>query len=190
VHLDRELTSEHSALVASLEDGTRVSAETLRRVACDGGVVAVSIDEQAGVLDVGRRTRAIPEAIRRALTIRDHACRFPGCSNTRFLHGHHVRHWLHGGRTALDNLVLLCSFHHRAVHEGGFGITLAASGEVVVRTPAGALLPASPRLAPDPGAVDWGDLGWIMPGETVMPFPSWDGEPPDYDAAVGALAAA
>ena len=61
------------------------------------------------MLDVGRRTRSIPPAIRRALWVRDRGCRFPGCRHTRFLHGHHVRHWLAGGETRLDNLVLLCS---------------------------------------------------------------------------------
>jgi hypothetical protein len=76
----------------------------------------------AAVLDVGRRTRAIPTAIRRALWIRDKGCRFPGCASTRFLHGHHVQRWLHGGRTSLDDLILLCSFHHRLVHEGGFTV--------------------------------------------------------------------
>ncbi len=115
IHVDRDLTSAEGTLGATLEDGTHVSAETLRRVACDGGVVAAVVDEQGAVLDVGRRTRAIPTAIRRALWIRDQGCRFPGCSNKRFVHGHHIEHWLHGGRTSLDNLVMLCSFHHRQI---------------------------------------------------------------------------
>jgi hypothetical protein len=145
VHLDRELTSVEPKLRASLEDGTHVSAETLRRVACDSGLVAAALDEGTSVLDIGRRTRAIPTAIRRALSIRDRGCRFPGCGNTRFLHGHHVAHWLHGGRTALENLVLLCPFHHRMVHEGGFGIAVGDRGEVEVRTPAGKPLPSGAK---------------------------------------------
>src|SRR5882724_9651882 len=107
IHVDRDLTSAANTLSARLEDGTPVSSETLRRVCCDGGVIAATVDQQGAVLDVGRRTRAIPTAIRRALWIRDQGCRFPGCPNHCFLHGHHIRHWLHGGRTSLDNLVQL-----------------------------------------------------------------------------------
>jgi hypothetical protein len=72
-----------------------VSAETLRRVACDCGLVAVGHDGQA--LNIGRRARSIPPAIRRALMLRDHGCAFAGCTHTRFLHAHHIEHWLHGG---------------------------------------------------------------------------------------------
>ena len=73
------------------------------------------------VLDVGRRTRTIPPALRRALEVRDRGCRFPGCG-LRFTDGHHVKHWADGGETTLDNLILLCRFHHRLVHEGGWRV--------------------------------------------------------------------
>ena len=183
------LTSAEGQLGATLEDGTHVSAETLRRVACDGGVVAAVVDEQGGVLDVGRRTRAIPTAIRRALWIRDEGCRFPGCSNKRFVHGHHIEHWLHGGRTSLDNLVMLCSFHHRLIHEGGFSIRLAADDEVEVRAPGGALLSTGLKAANDVGGVVWWNDGAFggarVDAYTAMPL--WDGDPVDYDAAVGSL---
>ena len=193
IQVGPELTSGEGALGATLEDGTPVSAETLRRVACDGGLVVVASDPAGHVLDVGRRTRAIPAAIRRALLLRDRHCRFPGCANRAFLHGHHVRHWLHGGRTALDNLLTLCSFHHRQVHEGGFRVSLTADAEVEVWTPDGRRLPAIPRLAPDPGTLDWLGGEWdprdgarpAMDGP--LPLPIWDGEPPDYEAAVDAL---
>ena len=178
------------ALSASLDDGTHVFAETLRRVACDGGLLAAVVDERAGVLDVGRRTRAIPTAIKRALWLRDAGCRFPGCANRRFVHGHHVRHWLHGGRTALDNLVLLCTFHHRLVHEGGFTVALTDDGHIEVRTPAGAKLPAVPDVAPDGGAVEWEGDWWTAGDRLAPPLPSWTGEPVDYDEAVAVLAAA
>ena len=192
IHVDRELTSAEGLLGATLEDGTHVSAETLRRVACDGGVVAAVVDEQGAVLDIGRRTRAIPTAIRRALWIRDQGCRFPGCSNKRFVHGHHIKHWLHGGRTSLDNLVMLCSFHHRQIHEGGFSIELAADGGVEVRAPAGVRLPAWLKVPKDAGRIvweNWWDNG-VLGGAGVDAYtalPSWNGDPVDYDAAVGAL---
>ena len=77
------------------------------------------------MLDVGRKTRTIPPALRRALEARDRGCRFPGCG-LRFTDAHHVRHWADGGPTRLENLVLLCRRHHRAVHEEGFRVELAA----------------------------------------------------------------
>jgi hypothetical protein len=85
---------------------------------------------------VGRRTRTIPPALRRALQARDRGCRFPGCDG-RFTDAHHVTHWADGGRTDLKNLVLLCRRHHRAVHEGGMRVCLDIEGKVAFFTPAG-----------------------------------------------------
>jgi hypothetical protein len=104
---------------SNLEDGVRVSAETSRRLCCDSALVKVLRGPDGEVLDVGRRTRTIPPAIRRALEVRDGGCRWPGC-NLRFTAAHHVEHWAEGGETRLGNLLLLCSFHHRKVHEGGW----------------------------------------------------------------------
>ena len=193
VHLEPDLASPDGALAATLQDGTHVAAEALRRVACDDGVVVVASDPTGQILDVGRRTRAIPTAIRRALLSRDRHCRFPGCANQAFLHGHHIQHWIHGGPTTLENLLTLCSFHHRQVHEGGFHVSLTAGAEVEVWTPDGRRLPAVPRLAPDPGTIDWLDGAWDPRDGTrpsfdgPLPLPIWDGEPPDYEAAVDAL---
>jgi Domain of unknown function (DUF222)/HNH endonuclease len=70
-------------------------------------------------LEVGRATRVVSAAQRTALAVRDGGCRFPGCDRPpAWCEAHHRRHWLHGGATDLDNLVLLCRAHHRAVHEG------------------------------------------------------------------------
>jgi hypothetical protein len=101
-----------------IDDGPSIAAETARRIACDASVVTIVEDERGEPLDVGRKTRAIPPAVRRALASRDKGCRFPGCTHTRYVDGHHVRHWAEGGETKLSNLVTLCRFHHRAVHEG------------------------------------------------------------------------
>ncbi len=87
--------------------GIHVSAETARRVACDAATVTMRHGPGGEILDVGRRTRTVPPALRRALAARDRQCRFPGCGNRR-CDSHHVEHWADGGRTALDNLVLLC----------------------------------------------------------------------------------
>jgi hypothetical protein len=110
---------------SELEDGTRVSAETSRRLACDASVVEVRHDGDGRILDVGRRRRSIPPAIRRALEVRDRGCRFPGCGS-RFCDAHHIVHWADGGETRLDNLVLLCRHHHRLLHEEGFRLELNA----------------------------------------------------------------
>src|SRR5690606_12962749 len=104
-----------------LEDGTRVSYETSRRIACDASRVRVLRGPGGSVLDVGRRTRTIPPALRRALEVRDRRCRLPGCGR-RFTDAHHVRHWAEGGATSLGNCLLLCRHHHRLVHEGGWTI--------------------------------------------------------------------
>ena len=82
------------------------------------------------MLDVGRKTRTVPSAIRRALDHRDRGCRFPGCGN-RFCDAHHIKHWADGGETRLDNLVLLCRRHHRAVHEQGFGVKMVEGTETI-----------------------------------------------------------
>ena len=81
-------------------------------------LISIVEGERGEPLNVGRKTRTIPPAIRRALSCRDKGCRFPGCSFKRYVDGHHVKHWAHGGETKLSNLMTLCRFHHRLVHEG------------------------------------------------------------------------
>ncbi len=103
-----------------MQHGPHVSAETCRRVTCDCSTANVVEDEHGEPLSIGRRSRTIPPAIKRALVVRDGGCRFPGCTNCRYVVGHHIQHWSDGGGTSLDNLVLLCDFHHHLVHEGGF----------------------------------------------------------------------
>ena len=122
--------------LSRLADGTRLSAETARRLACDAAVVVVARASNASgsrgdvrVLDVGRRTRTIPPALRRALDVRDGACRYPGCGS-RFADAHHIVHWADGGETRLENLVLLCLRHHRAVHEGRARVCRGADDSV------------------------------------------------------------
>ena len=144
VHVDEGVLEADDAPGQSvLEDGPYVSAETSRRVACDAARVIMRHDRNGRVLDVGRRTRTVPPALRRALTARDHRCRFPGCS-ARHCDAHHVRHWARGGATKLDNLVLLCRRHHRAVHEEGFTVTLRDDGEARFTRPDGRPLLAAP----------------------------------------------
>ena len=113
-----------------LENGPHVSAETSKRIACDCCKTDVEDDAHGEPLNIGRRSRTIPPAMRRALKARDGGCRFPGCTSHKFCDGHHIRHWSDGGETSLDNLVLLCRYHHRLVHEGGFDCKRSQDDEI------------------------------------------------------------
>jgi uncharacterized protein DUF222/HNH endonuclease len=131
VHVDESALSHEGAGGCELEDGSALSSETARRIACDASVVRN-----------GRKTRAIPPAMRRGLRARDRGCRFPGCENRRFLDAHHVHHWARGGPTRMDNLLLLCRRHHRLVHEGGYRVDRQGR----FYDPWGSRLPEVPRL--------------------------------------------
>ncbi|MDZ7769562.1 MAG: DUF222 domain-containing protein [Woeseiaceae bacterium] len=96
--------------------------ESVRRIGCDSDRIFLVEDEHGEPLSIGRKSRVVPAAIRRALWARDRGCRFPGCGRKRFVDAHHIEHWSNGGETGLDNLMLLCGEHHRLVHEGGFHI--------------------------------------------------------------------
>ena len=170
--------------------GIHVSAETARRMACDTATVSMHHGPGGEILDVGRRTRTISPALRRALAARDRHCRFPGCGNLR-CDGHHIEHWADGGRTALDNLVLLCRRHHRAVHEEGFRVTLDAAGDARFLGPDGLPLaeappaPAwtGPPLQPTNDAL--ATTGIQIDADTATP--SWRGERLDLDYAMSVL---
>ena len=125
---------------ASFDYGGSVAVETARRLGCDGALVGVVQGDKGEPLAVGRRTRAVPPAIRRALRVRDGGCRFPGCDRSRYTHAHHIKHWADGGETSLDNLVTLCSRHHRLVHEGGYGVRVK-DGEIRFTRPDGRDIP-------------------------------------------------
>jgi hypothetical protein len=106
-------------------------------------------------LDVGRKTRTIPPAIRRALATRDRQCRFPGCQARR-CDAHHVDHWADGGATRLDNLLLLCRRHHRLVHEGGVTVAIDVDGAAHFTLRNGHHLASSPPLLLDTVALEEG----------------------------------
>jgi hypothetical protein len=103
--------------------------ETVKRLACDASVVVVTEDERGTPLTVSRKQRIVSTPIRRAIWARDRHCTFPGCQRTRLLEAHHVQHWAEGGETSVDNLTLLCRFHHELLHEGRFGIRRDYRGE-------------------------------------------------------------
>lgn len=98
-------------------DGHAIDPETIRRWACDAGIVRIITDAESQPIDVGRRTRTIPPALRRALELRDGGCTWKGCdAPLAWCDGHHIVHWADGGDTNLNNTKLLCRKHHTRTH--------------------------------------------------------------------------
>ncbi len=96
---------------------TTCPSPTIRRLACDAEIIPAVLGSQGEPFDVGRAKRLVTLAIWAALVIRDRHCAFPGCDRPPLMcHAHHIVHWISGGETKLDNLVLLCSHHHRVIH--------------------------------------------------------------------------
>jgi Domain of unknown function (DUF222)/HNH endonuclease len=185
VHVSAESSAAH------IHDGPGVSAETARRIACDSSLIAVKEDQDGEPLSVGRKTRSIPPAIRRALIARDGGCRFPGCTHNRFVDGHHIEHWADGGETSLDNLILLCRHHHRLVHEGDFACEKTESGEVVFKDQRNMPLPTYGLLPTvDPDVLDaWLDRQLFEPGVDPESCGAvwYAGDRMNWDLAVGNL---
>ena len=185
VHVEAEVLADGGAGRCEIEHRTAIAAETARRLCCDAGIAPVVDGSNGEPLSVGRRTRSIPPAVRRALLSRDRGCRFPGRPATHRLHGHHVRHWANGGETSLDNLILLCPTHHRLVHEGGFDVRRLDDGVFRFTTPHGwTVRPPAPSEPSSPEIVirQNESLGLAIDCETATPH--WHGERIDYDHAL------
>jgi hypothetical protein len=143
VHVDLDVLSRDGPGQVRVEGGPALAPETARRLSCDSSVIPI-IERGGQALSVGRKTRAIPPAVRRAVEARDGGCRFPGCEHRRFLDEHHIIHWAHGGETAKSNLILLCRYHHRLAHEGQVRISGNADKIVRFRLRDGTTLVSSP----------------------------------------------
>lgn len=191
VHVDAETLQERTAGRCGIEQGPSLASETARRLACDSSVVTIVENDKGEPLDVGRKTRSIPPALRRALNARDRGCRFPGCSNRRYVDAHHIHHWANGGETKQSNLVTLCRFHHRHVHEGRVAIQVLDDGTLRFVRPDGRVFESPvPNLA-GPGA-GWPHLaaahrerGLNIERHTAVTL--WRGERMDHDLAVAGL---
>ena len=110
---------------ADLEFGLPISTKTMERIACDCTISRVLLADSM-VIDVGRATRVVSAPTRRALRVRDKGCRFPGCDRpVNWTSPHHIIFWARGGPSNPPNEVLLCHFHHRLVHEGGWQVIKA-----------------------------------------------------------------
>ena len=187
VHVDAETFQQRCAGRCELEHGPSIAAETARRLACDASVVRILENEKGEPLDVGRKTRTIPPGIRRALNNRDKGCRFPGCTFKRYVDGHHVQHWADGGATRLSNLVTLCRFHHRLVHEGQVEIQTLDDGAFRFVRPNGQTFDS-----PAPRPRDWAALvaahdGAPHPHHATTAVTRWTGEALDLGLALESL---
>lgn len=142
-------TADHYQVIVHVDDsalrgGTGRSdlpMETVKRLTCDGSLITVVEDDDGRPLDVGRKRRTVSTSLKRALWSRDRHCSFPGCCNVRYVDAHHIHHWADGGETSLENLTLLCSHHHRLLHEGGFGIRRADDGAIFFHRADGRVIP-------------------------------------------------
>ena len=113
--------------------GTELPPEVLRQLACDAEIIPMILGGPGGSADIGRASRTVSRRLRRLLVARDRRCRWPGCSAPPSrCDAHHIIHWLNGGPTNLDNLVLLCHTHHQHLHKHGYRITLQPDGSVTV----------------------------------------------------------
>ena len=191
VHVSAETLADGSGDICELEHGPNVSAETSRRIACDSSVVKLFEDETGEPVNIGRKSRVIPSAMRRILKARDKGYRFPGCTHQHYIDGHHIKHWAAGGETSIDNLVQLCRYHHRLVHEGGFGCEKTADGRIVFKNKHGEAIRRAEYHPPIPANTDAVDLlrqeipGIEIDAKTCVTW--WEGEKMDYSMAVEEL---
>ena len=150
VHIDAATIADPAGGGALLEHAGPIALETARRLACDAHRQTIVESENGTPIIVGRTQRTVSAWLLRSLHKRDHHCRFPGCHSTRHLHAHHITHWIHGGTTDASNLILLCSRHHRFVHESQWSIHGTPGTALIFRRPRGDIYSIGPpRL--DPG---------------------------------------
>ena len=132
LHLDMNAQTQYLNTPGGYHD-FHLHPDTFKCLSCDAEVIlsywqtkgdSGDSPEQFELLNIGRRSRVIPTALNQALKLRDQCCRFPGCGQKRFLHAHHIRHWAEGGETRLDNLILLCSRHHRLIHNEDYQVNI------------------------------------------------------------------
>jgi hypothetical protein len=175
VHVDLD------SRIAALHLGPLLSDGDRRYLTCDA-TCEVWFERDGRVIGAGRATRTVGRRLRRVLEHRDRQCVIPGCAATRGLHAHHIVHWEDGGPTELDNLVLVCPYHHRAHHRGVITITGTAHSLVVTDHEGTPLPPGSlarppttppPKVQPCSGPTgERADWWWYQPFQPQPPPPS------------------
>ena len=181
---DPGVSAETSPARCHVEDGPAISVSTAQMIACTAALSWMTHGDAGAVLALGRRRRRPSSAIRRAARERDHCrCRVPGCESRR-VDLHHIQHWASGGRTDLDNLISLCPYHHKVVHDRGYLIAAPpGGGTFTFYRPDGSPLPASPPLPEPDGSIGEAHDADITP-DTIIP--PWYGERLDLNHAIWA----
>lgn len=178
VHVDADLITrlrseaDRGLARAHVDEGPALALATIERLACDARVRLASHGSDGRTLDLGRRRRRPTDRQLRCLVRRDGGCTVPGCGRTRFLHAHHVVFWSRGGETSMDNLLLLCGQHHRALHDQVFSIESLGRQTFRFRDHDGAVIEYAPPLRG--GADDLNETYTLVDGETLTP--EWHGE--------------
>ncbi|MET0135874.1 MAG: DUF222 domain-containing protein [Kibdelosporangium sp.] len=146
---------------------TRLTVRDARRIACDAHVLPAVLGGESQPLDVAVPAYVVPAHIRRGLVLRDRGCAFPSCDRPASVcHSHHIRSWLKGGPTQLNNLVLLCGQHHRLIHRSAWAVELV--GNIAYFTPPGYVDPErKPR---------WNGL--TRTGNSSTESPGWEDKHP------------
>jgi len=168
----------------SLDNGQPLVASTVLRMMCESPSQLMLHAVDGRPLDLGRSRRHASGRQRRALRARDGCCRFPGCTQRHRLIPHHVIWWSRHGPTDMDNLVLLCPNHHRAVHELGYLVLARGQGRFTFHRPDGERLPESGSVAADPSV----ELTSVSVTPTTIE-PTWGGGRLDLDHVIGGLGA-
>jgi hypothetical protein len=182
VHLDA------STGTARLDGGPEVPKSTAERLACDARVQVLLNDRTGNRMYLGRFRRLATPAQIAALTVRDgDGCQFPGCTHTRHLHAHHIQHWLHGGRTDVDNLILICSFHHTLIHDHGYRIRRLTGRSEFLRHD-GTTIPATaaPLTGNTEDLIEMNTRARLRIDRTTL-TPDWYGERLDPEPILDAL---
>jgi hypothetical protein len=173
---------------ARLDGGPEIPDPTAERLACDARVQVLLDDRTTNRMYLGRNRRLASPAQIAALTVRDGGrCQFPGCTHTRHLHAHHVRSWLSGGRTDIDNLILICSFHHRLVHDHNYRLRRLPGRWEFLRpddTPIPSV--AVPLTGHAEGLIEMHTRARLRIDHTTL-TPDWDGERLDPEPILDAL---
>lgn len=152
VHVDETALAGRGVGGCELAEGPALALETARRLACDSSLVRVRASGRAGRSRSDARRALDPTSLAQSAETARQRLPLPGVRDQRSVDAHHIRHWAHGGETALDNLVLLCRRHHRLVHEGGYSVERLPGKELRFRDPLGGPIPDAP-LSP-PGCLD------------------------------------
>jgi hypothetical protein len=171
-----------------------ISMENAKRLSCDASLLTVLEDKDGNVLNIGRNSRAVPPMLKRALDIRDETCQFPGCCESHYVDFHHIKHWANGGETSKGNLIKLCRFHHRALHNSQYNIETQGdknNPDFIFKTIEGRVMERSPQLPQTAKTTVEGtekDFTQQWPDIDVHTCKSqWQGDSMDYGMAIDSL---